>query len=272
MIDRSDPQGRMRAHQRDGRGVERIRYPVGVRRVPVAAVRELTPHMIRVTLRGDALRALHTYQADDHIKIVFPDDDGTQRDPIATEALALDWPRPMPTTRSYTIRRFDAAAGEIDLDVVVHDGGRASEWAQGVGIGDPTTIAGPPGAKAFPLTYAHYVFAVDATALPAAARWLEESPADLAASIVVETTDPDLRAGYPLALRPNVTVTWIDAGAGPSSLGDVVAALPVPTEDVFVFAAGEAGDIDPVRVWAAARGFDAVVTGYWRRGVAGMDD
>ncbi len=51
------------------------------------------------------------------------------------------------------------------------------------------TIAGPPGAKAFAHNFDHYVFAVDSTALPAVARWLDESPAEVSAHVVIETDD-----------------------------------------------------------------------------------
>ena len=156
--------------------------------------------MLRLTLGGPALAGFHTYQADDHVKIVFPDPDGTRRDPVPDAQRMLDWPRPLPTTRKYTVRRYDAAACEIDLDFVLHDGGVASTWAASAAVGDEVTIAGPPGAKAFPHNYDHYVFAVDATALPAVARWLEESPADVSAHVVAEVDDAG-RAGLPAGAR-----------------------------------------------------------------------
>ena len=56
----------------------------------------------------------------------------------------LRWPRPMPVSREYTVRRYDPVAGELDVDVVVHAGGVASDWATG-----PRRTArarpGPPG-------------------------------------------------------------------------------------------------------------------------------
>lgn len=270
-MDRGNPQERVAAHHRAGSGTVRIGYPIGVRRVRVVRREQLTPRMLRLTLGGCALADFHTYQADDHIKIVFPDPDGTRRDPVPDGHGTLDWPRPLPTTRKYTVRRYDAAACEIDLDVVLHDGGVASTWATTAAVGDEVTIAGPPGAKAFPHHYDHYVFAVDATALPAVARWLEEAPADVSAQVVVEVDDAGER-DYPLTARDRVTVTWLvrepDRG---STLAGTVASLGLPSGRVFLFAAGEAGDVKPLRTWRRGQ-VDSLVTGYWKRGCAGLED
>ncbi|MFB6395253.1 siderophore-interacting protein [Polymorphospora lycopeni] len=267
---RPDPRAAMAAHQRTGTGTTRVPYPIGVRTVPVLARQQVTPRMVRLTVGGPDLAGFHTYQADDHIKIVFPDPDGTRRVPVPNDRQMLDWPDPLPTTRRYTVRRYDAAAGELDIDFVLHAGGIASTWAAGVRVGDEVTIAGPPGSKAFALNYDHYVFAVDATALPAAARWLEESPADVSAHLVIETGHADEQA-YPLAERAGVEVTWLPRADGRSRLAATVEALPLPDGRNFLFAAGEAGDIRPLRAWSRGR-LDALFTGYWKRGVAGFDD
>lgn len=270
MIERRDPESRVAAHHRDGDGIVRVGYPIEVRRVQVVARRQLTPRMLRLTLGGPALAGFHTYQADDHIKIVFPDPDGTRRDPVPDGQGMLDWPSPPPVTRKYTVRRYDRAEGTLDLDFVLHDGGLASTWAATAAVGDEVTIAGPPGAKAFPHHYDHYLFAVDNTALPAVARWLEESPADVSAQVVIEIDD-EAEAAYPLAARDRVTVTWLRREGGGPTLAETVQALTLPAGRTFLFAAGEATDIKPLRAWSRDR-LDALITGYWKRGIAGLED
>ncbi|PSL07032.1 NADPH-dependent ferric siderophore reductase [Haloactinopolyspora alba] len=267
--DRRDPAPKVAAHHRHGAGLERIPYPIDVRTVTVAAREYVTPRMLRLTLGGAGLDGVHTYEADDHVKIVFPDDDGTLRAPVPDDRLMLDWPRPMPTTREYTIRHYDAAERRLDLDLVLHDGGLAATWATTVPLGAPVVVAGPPGAKAFPRSRPHYVFAVDATGLPAVSRWLDESPLDVSADIVVETAHEDEHA-YPLAHRDGVRVTRLIRRPHESALAGAVWALDVPA-GTFLFAAGEADDIKPLRSWASSRQ-DASITGYWKRGVAGFDD
>ncbi|MEV4840699.1 siderophore-interacting protein [Nonomuraea sp. NPDC049486] len=269
-MERHNPRERVAEHHVNGNGVARVGYPIGIRTAPVAARELITPRMLRLTLKGPELEGFHSYQADDHVKIVFPDADGTLRLPVPNDEQMLDWPDPSPTTRTYTIRRYDADSREIDLDIVLHDGGVAATWAATVQVGDEVSIAGPPGAKAFPHTYGHYVFAVDATALPAAARWLEESPPGVSAHLVIETGDPAEHA-YPLAERDGVEVIWLVREGGRSSLADTVRSLTLPEVPSFLFAAGEAGDIRPLRQWSAGR-LDSLFTGYWKRGVAGLED
>lgn len=270
MIDRRDPESRVAAHHRDGDGVVRIGYPILVRRAPVVARQQLTPRMLRLTLGGPALEGFHSYQADDHVAIVFPDPDGTRRDPVPNGHDMLDWPSPLPPARKYTVRRYDPVGQTLDLDFVLHEGGLASEWAVAATVGDEVTVAGPPGAKAFPHNYDNYVFAVDATALPAAARWLEESPADVSAQVVIEVDD-EAETAYPLAARDGVTVTWLRREDGGPTLAETVQALTLPAGRTFLFAAGEATDIKPLRAWSRDR-LDALITGYWKRGIAGLED
>lgn len=269
-VDRSDPEPKVAAHHRSRSGVTRIPYPIGVRVVAVRRREQVTPRMLRLTLGGPGLAGFHTYHADDHVKIVFPDDDGGLRAPVPNDHQMLDWPRPMPATRDYTIRRYDAAGHELDLDVVLHDGGLASTWAAGAEVGEEVTIAGPPGAKAFPYTYDHYVFAVDATGLPAVARWLESAPPGVSADVVVEAAAP-VEHAYPFRRGERVTVHPLVRAAPGSALAATVDDLVTRPGRTFLFAAGEAGDVKPLRSWRRGE-VDAHVTGYWKRGVAGHDD
>ncbi|MEU4422098.1 siderophore-interacting protein [Actinoplanes sp. NPDC024001] len=257
-VDRSAPGPRVAAHQRGGRGLARVPYPIGVRTVTISAITEVTPAMRRLTLSGPGLAGFHTHQCDDHVKVVFPMADGVRNDPVPNDHQMLDWPRPMPPTRRYTIRRYDPATLELDLDFVLHDGGLASTWARNARLGEQVTVAGPPGCKVFAHTYAHYLFAVDATALPALGRWLDESPADVSAHVVIAGDEK----AYPLAGRERVTVVHDDLRA--------VTGLPV-TDDTFLFAAGEATALKPLRAWSRGR-LDHLVTGYWKHGVADHDE
>lgn len=267
---RDAPGLKVAEHQVSGTGVRRIGYPILVSRGRVSRRVELNPSMLRLTLTGDDFTRFHTYQCDDHVKIVFAFADGTRNDPTTDEHRGLAWTKPVPPGRKYTVRRHDPVSGEIDLDLVLHPGGLASEWAAGVKVGEEVVIAGPPGAKTFALTYDHYVFAVDPTALPSLARWLEESPLDVSADVVIDR-DHAHEENYPLAARDGVRVTWLDRTAG-SRLAETVQSLDLPAGRAFLFAAGEAGDIKALRRWSKEAGVDALVTGYWKRGVADLDE
>jgi NADPH-dependent ferric siderophore reductase len=258
---------RIADHQRSGVGTVRFAYPIGVYTVPLVGREELNPRMLRLTLRGADLAGFHSYQADDHIKIVFPDEDGTLRVPVRNDRQLLDWPHPLPRTRDYTVRRH--ADRTLTLDVVVHHdvhGGIASAWAGTVEVGAAVTVAGPPGGKAFPYTHRHYVLAVDATGLPAAARWLEDAPAGPTVHLVVETDDP-VEHDYPLPARDALEVIRLVRDGTRSTLAATVSELDIPP-GTFLFAAGEATDLRPLRSWPRHL---ASITGYWKRGVAGLE-
>ncbi|WP_405059420.1 siderophore-interacting protein [Kribbella sp. NBC_01505] len=262
-MNREKPRERVEEHHLSGTGISRIGYPIGIRQTTVASTRYLTPQMLRVTLEGPELVDFHSYHFEDHIKVLFPDEDGTLRLPVPNDRQMLDWPRPSPPTRSYTVRRYDGAT--LDLDFVVHAGGLAAPWAERLQVGDEVWIAGPPGAKAFPFTYVHYIFAVDPTGLPAAARWLEESPIEVSADLVIEFDHP-AETAYPLAHRPAVDVQWVPRW----ELADRVQKLDVP-DGTFLFAAGEADSIRPLRAWVKGR-MDAVITGYWKQGQEDVEE
>lgn len=271
-----DPATLVAEHHRGGRGVRRIPYPIGIRRGEIIGHRLVAPHMIRLTLRGDDLRELPTFAADDHVKIVFGFPDGTRNDPVPNDHRMLDWSRPRPPTRSYTIRRHDAERGEIDLDFVVHPGGLAARWAGRAAVGEQVALAGPPGAKAFAHTYRHYLWAIDTTALPALARWLDEADWLAASGAGVDVFvdhDHDDERDYPLRVRPQVRMHWLHRANG-SRLAETVGAWETThdSDGVFVFVAGESGDIRALRRWVRESGFAASITGYWKRGSAGHEE
>lgn len=267
VVDRSRPGEKVAAHQAGGDGVTRVPYPIGVRTLPVVRRTEVTPRMLRLTLSGESLRELHTYQADDHVRVIVPEPDGTLRAPTPGAGGLLDWPKPPAQSRCYTIRRLDRQALELDLDFVRHEGGLAADFAERVQVGDRLTLAGPPGSKVFPHQFGHYVFVVDFTAVPAAARWLEERPAGARTSVIAVAGDPTDR-DYPLRTRDGDTVDWLlPAVSLERRLGQIATET-----DSFVFAAGEAGMVRTVRRWAKETGLPLLPTGYWKRGVGDFED
>jgi hypothetical protein len=90
----------------------------------------VTPHMRRVTLAGDDLARFDAEAM--HVKLLIPTPSTGDAEPA--------WPRLGPsgqplfdgcslTRRTYTIRRIDVAAGEMDIDFVLH--GDASPLERG---------------------------------------------------------------------------------------------------------------------------------------------
>lgn len=251
-------------------------WPIKIRELDVLRREYVTQRMVRVTLGGPGLPGFESHLADEHVKLVFPDPNtGTTRAPVQ-DGDHLDWPSPFPPTRDYTVRRYDpkdGEAGEVDFDFVVHEGGLASDWAQHAPIGSSIWVAGPRPSRIVPPEFGFHVLVGDETALPAIGRWLEELPGDARGVAVVEVADP--AEEQPLRVPDGFSLTWLHRSDGSApTLGDFVGGLTLPDDTAtYVWAAGEAGELKPVRRWARSRGVGGKgqcdIGGYWRRGSTG---
>lgn len=266
------------AEVRAGRHAEKVGYPIQVRETEVVRTTMVGTGLLRVTLGGPGAKEFEAHSPDEHVKLLFPEPDGTLRLP-EQNGLMLSWPRPAPTSREYTVRHYDPVAAEIDIDFALHDGGLASDWARAVEPGTPVHVAGPPGGLIVPHTYDRYLLAGDITALPAIARWLEELPRSAKGWAFIEVTDA--AEEIELDAPEGFEVRWLHLGDRPAGTGDALAraamAVTVPEgERLYLWAAGEAGQIKPLRRWARDElrldKADHDITGYWKRGVADFDD
>ncbi|MFE0102888.1 siderophore-interacting protein [Streptomyces sp. NPDC059009] len=263
---------------RAGRLPEKVGYPIHVRQTEVVRTVMVGAGLLRVTLGGPGAEGFEAHAPDEHVKLIFPEPDGTLRLPEPNGTM-LRWPRPAPTSREYTVRRYDPLAAEIDVDFALHDGGLAADWARAVEPGAVVHVAGPPGGLIVPHAYDRYVLAGDLTALPAIARWLEELPRTAKGWAFIEVADADEEID--LSAPDGVEVSWLHRGERPAGTGEefarTVTAVTVPeNERVYVWAAGEAGQLKPLRRWVRddlrLDKADHDITGYWKRGVADFDD
>ncbi|MFF5171686.1 siderophore-interacting protein [Micromonospora sp. NPDC000089] len=231
-----------------------------------------TPHLIRLVLGGEELAGLPVGEYTDHyVKLIFPPDGVTYPHPvdlatIKRELPAEQWPR----LRAYTVRAWDAAAGELTIDVVHHgDEGLAGPWAARLRPGDEVRFTGPGGAYAPDPTADWHLLAGDESALPAIAAALERLPATAHAVTLVEVAGP--ADEQPLA----GPVTWLHRGDRPvgEALVAAVRALEFPPGRVHAFVHGEATFVKELRrLLRVERGVPRAalsISGYWRRG---MDD
>lgn len=266
------------AEVRAGRSPQKVGYPIGIRRTEVLRTRMIGSGLLRVTLGGPGTEGFQAHAPDEHVRLIFPDPDGTLRLP-EQDGLGLRWPRPSPTSREYTVRRYDPGTGELDIDVALHPGGLGSDWAQAVEPGAVAHVAGPPGGLIVPHSYDRYLLAGDITALPAIARRLEELPRTATGWAFIEVADNTEE--IELSAPEDVAVHWLHRGDRPPGTGDVleraVRTATVPDgQRVYVWIAGEAGGLKPLRRWVRDElGLDKAdydITGYWKRGVADFDE
>jgi NADPH-dependent ferric siderophore reductase len=259
--------------------VNRVRRePPPFRAVTVARTRPLSPGMMRVTLTGPALEGLVIDQPAASVRLLLPAP-GSVELVMPTwrgnEFLLPDGRRPV--IRTLTPRRLDPSRLELDVDVVLHEGGVASGWAAGAADGSPAAVSGPARGYVIDTAASGFVLAGDETALPAIGQLLESLPVTAPVTAFVELARPEARIDLPA--HPLATVNWCDLPEGATPGDAFVAAVTGAdlTPGVRVWAAGEAAAVQRVRLHLfGERGLprsDATIRGYWKHGRAGgVDD
>ena len=150
------------------------------------------------------------------------------------------------------------------------DEGIAGPWSASAQPGDEVLLVGPGGAWSPDPDAASYLFAGDASALPAIAVALERLPADAVGHAVIEVHGPEDE--IPLASPAGVQVLWVHQGFSVAGLAlvDTVVALPDLPAPVSAFVHGEAGVVRElrrhVRVDRGITREQLSVSGYWRLG------
>ena len=193
----------------------------------------------------------------DHlVRIVVGGLEGFATTGVPDEWVALTVPGQF-QTRYYTVRSW---TDELVLDVVVHDHGLVTEWAQGDCVGDVVGVSAPKGSFELPAGARWVLLVGDLTALPAIARISEA--VDLPLTAHVETEDA------PLADYLSADVTWVrPPGPGESGLADLVSGLSWPEGDGYFWMAGESAQMRAIRrhlrhdLGMPSSAYD--VMGYW---------
>jgi NADPH-dependent ferric siderophore reductase len=201
---------------------------------------QLSPHLVRLTFGGAGLASFEsTGIPDEWVGLVVP---GQFQ------------------SRYYTVRSW--AAGELEIDVVVHDVGLVTEWATRDVVGETVVVTEPKGSFAMPASASWLMLVGDLTALPAMARIA--GSVDLPARIWAEV--PDALPDY---LPAGADVTWLEPpGEGESLLAAVVEDIDWPAGDGYFWMAGESAQMRAIRKHLMrerrlpATAYD--VMGYWR--------
>ncbi|MFD5178712.1 siderophore-interacting protein [Nocardia sp. NPDC058379] len=255
----------------------KVPYPIGLQEVEVIRTARIGSALLRITFGGPELATFHSYVPDEHVRLIFPCEDGVLRLP-ERDGTSLEWGTPRPVSREYTVRRHSIPDGELDIDFALHPGGLASDWASTVTPGTKVHIAGPPGGVVVPDSYDRYLLAGDITALPAIARWLERMPRTAAGWAFIEVAD----AAEQIAIDApdGVEVRWLHRGAAEAGTSDILEQAVRTVEvaagqRVYAWVAGEAGCLRGIRkVVRTDLGIgpkDSLIAGYWKRGVADFD-
>jgi NADPH-dependent ferric siderophore reductase len=262
----------------EGRTTARARRePPRFRQVVVRAVEDRSLRLRRVTLGGPALDGLVVEHPAASVRLLLPSDGG--RELVmptwnGNEFLLPDGHRP--TIRTFTPRRVDPDGLELDVEVVLHGGGAASEWAVVASPGDAAAVSGPGRGYAVDPDASDFLLGGDETAIPAISQLLEVLPADRPVQVLVEIAAAGARLALPH--HPQAMVEWLELAAG-APPGDALAAAVTGADiasDTRVWVAGEAAAVQRIRRHLfQERGLPrthAVIRGYWKHGRSGDPD
>ena len=229
---------------------------------------QLTPSYARLRFEGPDLLGFGSLGSDDHIRVFF-------RSPDAPPSTDVDVLR-SGVSREYTPLSWDADAGILDLEFVIHgDAGVAGPWAATAPLGSTVGVGGPRGSLVLDGDPDGWFLAGDETALPAIKRFIAQMRADAVGTIFLEVTDATFEQN--LDAPAGIRVRWVHRGPAPESsiLGSALESLTAadrPAGDVFAFIAAEQSIVRQGRALLFDRwqldSTAAIVKGYWKRGEA----
>lgn len=252
--------------------------PVRTRRPPppfipvTVAWRECpTPRLVRMALTGDGLHALRPPEPAASVRLFIPPPGPAAPLPEwhGNEFLLPDGRRP--TIRTLTPRRFDPPS--LEVWIVLHGSGAASDWAAGARPGTPAAVSGFGRGYVVPDGATSFLVAGDETALAAVSQLLEVLPSHATVAVHVEIADAAAR--FEVGSHPGATISWHLARRDAPPGDALVRALedaPIGA-DTHVWAAGEAAAMQRIRRHLFdERGIERArtwVRGYWKHGRAG---
>jgi NADPH-dependent ferric siderophore reductase len=190
-------------------------------------------------------------------------------EPLTLESARAAMSRVRPYMRSYTIRRHDPVAKEMDFDFVLHgDHGPASKWASNAQPGDEVIFVGPSPAYRPDLDADWHLLIGDETTIPAVGAIISALPsATIRAFVEIEDA----------AEEQDLSVTWVHRDGVPAGSSEplvkALATAEFPAGVPAVWAAGERQVMQAVRDHLVSHhGIDRArirPATYWRLGHAG---
>lgn len=239
----------------------------------------LTPRMVRITLTGDALPGFRSDAADDGIRLYFPPDpiDASWVPTVDGSKLVWQDDETKPPSREYSGRHYDPVANELDIDFVVHGDGPASTWAANAVPGHYLGISGPRRSRLISGNVDWYLLIGDESGIPSISRRVESLPDGTPVIAVLEVGNAE--EALPIDTEADLELVWVhrdDAEPGEQDLlAGTLRGLELPPGNVFVWAAGEAGEMRAVRRHLVQERHIPIermrVTGYWKRSISNWD-
>jgi NADPH-dependent ferric siderophore reductase len=227
-------------------GVRPNRAP---RDTTVVETAQLTPNMVRIVVEGPELEGFAVGDfTDSYVKCRFGE-----------------------TTRTYTVRDWDANRLRLTLDFVIHgEAGIAGPWAATARRGDTLALTGPGGGYAPSPHVDWHLMVGDEAVIPAIAVSLDRINPGVPVFAILEVGGPEDE--QPLSSPGDLRLQWLHRTLAPGEDPDLqvqaLRALDLPEGRGQAFVHGEAEAVLRVRRHLLQeRGVvrdDLSATGYWK--------
>lgn len=207
---------------------------------------------------------------------ISPSDPKAWNHPNLAVRLEVETPEgERPVSRVYTVRAFDEATNQVEIDFVIHtDDSPAMRWLATAKAGVSVYLVGPrPHFLPHLTPDGEVAMFADDTALPAVYAILTHWPQGARGTLYVETDDPEAFAALPKVAGVEAHLLRRMPGTAGRAGHLVTAARTFPLrKGLSIWAAGEREEIRAIRrhfteVHGLSR--DTVrVFGYWRKGIS----
>lgn len=233
------------------------------KRVNVVSTQLVTPNMQRVVFSGEALGEFPANCEGGYIKFLFTPQGGTDIESLGDDT--------RPVMRTYSIRRFDPLAQQIEVDFVRHPTldqscGFASRWADIAKAGDSIHIVGPGLMQDMNCEADWFFMAADMTALPALSAMVQKLPHHAQGYAVIKVaSEADIQ---PLNAPTNMKVIWLYQD---DDLTETVRELPWLDGTASVWCACEFDAMRALRQYfrneRQVERENIYISSYWKQGV-----
>ncbi|MEM8555853.1 MAG: SIP domain-containing protein [Pseudomonadota bacterium] len=226
----------------------------------VAEKTRISPNFMRLRLAGD-FSAYAMPGAGLHFRLLFGPDGAPL--PYLDERGLTVWPEGVSAWHRppYTVRAIAEDGSWIDVDIVLHDGGRVTDWVMDVEPGAEIALHGPNGGGQPKAGWLGLIG--DETALPVVARMVEAAPEGTKGTAIFLVRDPADQ--QPIATLSDIEIRW-EAMDAKADITPVVHSLSPPGTDRYIFFAGERAQASRVREvfkdMGLAKG-EAKAASYW---------
>ena len=193
---------------------------------------QISPNFARVRLHGE-FTAFAAKTAGLHFRFLFGPKGAAW--PTLDEHGLTCWPQGVSNWHRppYTVRKLGKDANWMDVDIVLHEGGRVTEWSKTVKAGDEIALTGPSGSK-MPTDQNLDLFG-DETALPVILRIIEDAHVNISGHATIAVRDRmDIQH---VSDAGNFKIKWIDMTEPDALVRDLRDSLKTRPEQSVFFAA-----------------------------------